>query len=128
MVGILNLVALWPVVITLYYTGLESIQWGCLPWTELCAAAALSLGECCHSPAVLHMIAVANLLANLGILVTYELFITLGLIAAVPASALYDVRQHSVNFTDMKVKVEQEVEQKFAAVLQPCMDSPNYVQ
>ena len=70
------------------------------------------------------MIAVANLLANLGILVTYELFITLGLIAAVPASALYDVRQHSVNFTDMKVEVvEDRVEQSFAAELEPCMDS-----
>ena len=70
-IGILNTVLLWPIVVTLYFTGAgnswttasqtttfdifwkpesifslhisETLDWQCLPWTELCGAAALSL-------------------------------------------------------------------------------------
>lgn len=45
----------------------------------------------------------ANMLANLSVLITYEHFITFGLIAAVPASALCDTLLYGTAFTDMKL-------------------------
>ena len=62
--------------------------------------------------------AVANLLANFSIIITYENFITCGLIAAVPASAgkgpetkyntmlnhsAYDIMMNKVVFSEMKL-------------------------
>ena len=43
------------------------------------------------------------MLANLSVLITYEHFITFGLIAAVPASALCDTLLYGTAFTDMKL-------------------------
>ena len=44
-IGVLNCVTLWPVVVSLYWTEYEILDWSCVPWTELSAAAALSLGQ-----------------------------------------------------------------------------------
>ena len=74
-----------------YSFGLEHLlkHCPCLPWPELCGAASLSLGKIINNITSLLFImsAVANLLANFSIIITYENFITCGLIAAVPASA-----------------------------------------
>ena len=45
---------------------------------------------------------VANLLANFSILITYENFITFGLVLAIPVSAGYDAIQNGVTFNSMK--------------------------
>ena len=45
------------------------------------------------------------MLANLSVVITYEHFITLGLVAAIPASALYDIQQNLVTFTDNGMKL-----------------------
>ena len=45
MIGVLNCVTLWPVVVTLYWTEYEILDWTCVPWQHLSAAAALSLGK-----------------------------------------------------------------------------------
>ena len=45
MIGVLNCVTLWPVVVTLYWTEYEILDWACVPWQHLSAAAALSLGK-----------------------------------------------------------------------------------
>ena len=80
--------------VVLWVTGAETVDLTSLPWAPLCGAAALSLG--CHHhhhhelsscESNLTYISAANLLANFSILITYENFITLGLVAAVPASA-----------------------------------------
>lgn len=89
LIGLLNAILLWPVVLILSITGVEIVPWTSLPWVQLCGAASLSLA--------------ANLLANFSIIITYENFITLGLIAAVPASATYDVIVHGVVFAGMKL-------------------------
>ena len=49
--------------------------------------------------------AVANMLANLSVMITYEQFITLGLVAAIPASALYDIQHNLLSFTDNGMKL-----------------------
>ena len=43
------------------------------------------------------------MLANLSVLITYEHFITFGLIAAVPASAFCDIFFNGIEFSDMKL-------------------------
>jgi len=87
-IGIINTVLLWPVVILLYIFGAETLEFSNLPWLQLCGSALLSL--------------VANILANFSILLTYENFITFGLVVAVPISSAYDA-QNGVTFTGMKL-------------------------
>ena len=67
----------------------ELLTWSCLPWPELCGAASLSLGKIVNNltSSLFIVSSVANLLANFSIIITYENFITCGLIAAVLASA-----------------------------------------
>ena len=129
----LNCVTLWPVVLTLYWTEYEVLDWTCVPWQKLSAAAALSLGKrqtshniililtslsshvmshdmmSCDVFVTNHwnniMSAVANMLANLSVMITYEHFITLGLVAAIPASALYDIQHNLLTFTDNGMKL-----------------------
>ena len=45
------------------------------------------------------------MLANLSVMITYEHFITLGLVAAIPASALYDIQHNLITFTDNGMKL-----------------------
>ncbi|KOC58875.1 Solute carrier family 35 member F3 [Habropoda laboriosa] len=73
LIGLCNAALLWPICLALYFSGAESVHWGRLPWTALLSAS------------ILHL--VANMLGNFSIALTYDLFITLGLITAVPVSA-----------------------------------------
>ncbi|XP_044743465.1 putative thiamine transporter SLC35F3 [Chrysoperla carnea] len=88
-IGLLNLLLLWPLCLTLYFTGIEIIYWNQLPWAILLLASILSL--------------VANLLGNFSVALTYDLFITLGLITAVPLSAALDVVLYGAHFAGMKL-------------------------
>lgn len=45
LIGLLNVILLWPVVLTLHFTGLEVITWNRVPWIELALAGSLSLGN-----------------------------------------------------------------------------------
>ncbi|XP_026672190.1 putative thiamine transporter SLC35F3 isoform X3 [Ceratina calcarata] len=89
LIGLCNAALLWPVCLALYFSGAESIHWGRLPWTALLSAS------------VLHL--VANMLGNFSIALTYDLFITLGLITAVPVSAALDVLLYGAQFMGMKL-------------------------
>jgi len=88
-IGIINTVVLWPLVLLLYFTGAETLDISNLPWVQLCGSALLSLA--------------ANLLANISIIFTFENFISFGLVVAVPFSAGYDVIQNGSNFSGMKL-------------------------
>jgi solute carrier family 35 protein F3/4 len=44
LIGLLNVVLLWPIVLTLHFTGLEVITWNRVPWIQLAVAGSLSLG------------------------------------------------------------------------------------
>ncbi|GLV43767.1 uncharacterized protein CBL_06909 [Carabus blaptoides fortunei] len=89
LIGLFNAAMLWPLSLTLYFTGVETLYWERLPWPALLAASILSL--------------VANLLGNFSVALTYDLFITLGLITAVPVSAALDVVLYGAHFFGMKL-------------------------
>jgi len=72
-VGLLNLLFAWPIVLLLYLTGVETIIWSAIPWGFLTAAAACAF--------------LANIIASFGVICTYEAFLTLGLFFAIPISA-----------------------------------------
>ncbi|CAK9829829.1 Putative thiamine transporter SLC35F3 [Anthophora retusa] len=89
LIGLCNAALLWPICLALYFSGAESVHWGRLPWTALLSAS------------ILHL--VANMLGNFSIALTYDLFITLGLITAVPVSAALDVLLYGAHFMGMKL-------------------------
>ncbi|XP_078037972.1 solute carrier family 35 member F3 isoform X1 [Augochlora pura] len=89
LIGLCNAMLLWPICLALYFTGVESVHWERLPWTALLLAS------------ILHL--VANMLGNFSIALTYDLFITLGLITAVPVSAALDVVLYGAHFVGMKL-------------------------
>ncbi|XP_063911748.1 solute carrier family 35 member F3 isoform X2 [Zophobas morio] len=89
LIGMVNAALLWPLSLGLFLTGVESMHWDKLPWPALLTASSLFL--------------VANLLTNFGIALTYDLFITLGLITSVPVSAALDVVLYGANFEGMKL-------------------------
>lgn len=44
LIGLFNAALLWPLCLTLYFTGVEILYWDLLPWPALFAASGLSLG------------------------------------------------------------------------------------
>lgn len=104
-ISLFNTFLLWPAVLTLYFTRLEIMKWSHIPWIDLVGAAGLSL--------------VTNLLGNFGIAVTYEIFITLGLVVAVPLSAALDIRLYNVEFVGMKLSGVILIVTGFMLVLTP---------
>ncbi|XP_043472021.1 putative thiamine transporter SLC35F3 isoform X2 [Leptopilina heterotoma] len=88
-IGLCNAALLWPVCLALYFSGAETIYWAKLPWSSLLAAS------------ILHLI--SNMLGNFSIALTYDLFITLGLITAIPVSAALDVVLYGAHFVGMKL-------------------------
>uniref|UniRef100_A0A1B6DFH4 EamA domain-containing protein n=1 Tax=Clastoptera arizonana TaxID=38151 RepID=A0A1B6DFH4_9HEMI len=89
LIGLLNATLLWPLCLVLYFTESETLYWDTLPWPALLAASVLSL--------------IANILGNFSVALTYDLFITLGLITAVPVSAALDVVLYGAQFYGMKL-------------------------
>ncbi|KAJ8945883.1 hypothetical protein NQ318_002724, partial [Aromia moschata] len=89
LIGMLNAAFLWPLSLGLFLMGVETLHWDRLPWPALLTSSCLSL--------------VANLLGNFSVALTYDLFITLGLITAVPVSAALDVVLYGANFEGMKL-------------------------
>lgn len=100
LIGIFNVAFLWPICLILYFSGAESISWVKLPWTALFVACILHLGGCLLFPYTalstfmrsifnsdILLFLAFNMLGNFSIALTYDLFITLGLITAVPVSA-----------------------------------------
>ncbi|RWS29495.1 hypothetical protein B4U80_05861 [Leptotrombidium deliense] len=89
LVGFLNAFLLWPMVLLLYFTGVETLAWNHIPWLTLSGAAFLNL--------------TANLLGNFGVGWTYEIFLTLGLFFAIPVSSVIDASVYNVQFKQMKL-------------------------
>lgn len=44
LIGLLNVLLLWPILLALHFSGLEVIYWSRVPWTQLAIAGSLSLG------------------------------------------------------------------------------------
>ncbi len=90
-IGLCCALLFWPLALLLVLTGVETVgeEGVAIPWLPLIGALFLSLA--------------ANLLANFGVVVTYESFITLGLILAVPACAYIDVQLYGAHFEGMRL-------------------------
>ncbi|XP_055618791.1 uncharacterized protein LOC129763585 isoform X4 [Toxorhynchites rutilus septentrionalis] len=88
-IGFLNAAILWPVCIALYFTGAEMMPWETLPWIVLLMASILLL--------------VFHILTQFSSAVTYNMFVTLGLITAVPVSAALDIVLYGAHFAGMKL-------------------------
>ncbi|XP_074033485.1 solute carrier family 35 member F3 isoform X2 [Leptinotarsa decemlineata] len=89
LIGMLNAAFLWPLCLGLFLMGVETLYWEVLPWPVLLTSSVLSL--------------IANLLGNFSVALTYDVFITLGLITAVPVSAALDVLLYGATFEGMKL-------------------------
>ncbi|KRG02191.1 putative thiamine transporter SLC35F3 isoform X3 [Drosophila mojavensis] len=87
--GLLNALLLWPVVLALYLTGAENLTSESIPWNMLLVASVLLL--------------VFHVLMQFSAAVTYNMFVTLGLITAVPVSGALDVILYSATFAGMKL-------------------------
>ncbi|XP_049521426.1 putative thiamine transporter SLC35F3 isoform X2 [Dermacentor silvarum] len=112
LIGFLNLLLMWPVLLALYLLRFETIVWSRMPWGMLAGAGALSL--------------LSNLLGNFGIVWTFEIFLTLGLAFAVPISAIVDVYIYEVMFEGMKLAGILLILIGFMLVLLP-EDWPDYL-
>lgn len=90
LVGLFNLLFMWPLVLVLYLAKVEVIEgWTSIPWIPMTGAAILLL--------------VANVLGNFGILWTFDIFLTLGLLIAIPISSAIDTSVYFVEFKGMKL-------------------------
>ncbi|XP_070534960.1 solute carrier family 35 member F4-like isoform X2 [Ptychodera flava] len=76
LLAMMNIFCFWPVMLTLYYTGVEYWDWNDMPWDYLCGSSALSV--------------VFNFLVNFGIAFTYPLFIAIGTVLGIPLNAVVD--------------------------------------
>lgn len=89
LVGLLNVLMLWPIGLTLYFVQAETIVWTDLPYPQLAGFMALLI--------------VGNIMCNFEIIRSYETFLKLGLVSAVPVSAVLDVHLYNVVFEGMKL-------------------------
>ncbi|XP_017476451.1 PREDICTED: putative thiamine transporter SLC35F3 isoform X2 [Rhagoletis zephyria] len=87
--GFLNALLLWPVCVGLYLAGYESMPSDRMPWIILLIASILLL--------------VFHILMQFSAAVTYNMFVTLGLITAVPVSGALDVVLYGATFAGMKL-------------------------
>ncbi|KAJ2947600.1 hypothetical protein O0L34_g17398 [Tuta absoluta] len=86
--GIVNATLLWPVCLALYLTGSEVLPYR-MPWWYLLPA--------CTALLVFHLV------YQFGNVITYNIFVSLGLITAVPVSAAIDVALYKTQFEGMKL-------------------------
>ncbi|XP_046362963.1 solute carrier family 35 member F4-like [Haliotis rufescens] len=89
LIGTINTACLWPIVLALYYTGVEVIDWNQLPWQFICPTAALTV--------------VYQILINYVAVLTYPLFTGLGLAVAIPLCAVADSVWKGREFSGMKI-------------------------
>lgn len=90
-IGALNLILLWPVVLILFRTGAEESVIGLdsVPWDLICLQSLFAL---CF-----------NLSLNFGIAFTYPLFISIGATLVAPANLLVDIYYREREFSNLQV-------------------------
>ncbi|KAM3959738.1 solute carrier family 35 member F3 [Aphomia sociella] len=87
--GVVSASLLWPVCLALYLTGTEMLPSHRMPWVHLLVASVSLL--------------VFHLVFQFGNILTYNIFISLALITAVPVSAALDVVLYDAQFEGMKL-------------------------
>ncbi|XP_077990729.1 solute carrier family 35 member F4-like [Glandiceps talaboti] len=89
LLGIFDLLFLWPLSFVLRVTGVEVWDWTNMPWDFLCASAALGV--------------VFNFLVNFGVAYTYPLYIAIGLALGIPLNAVVDYIWRDNTFGVIKI-------------------------
>ncbi|XP_077990009.1 solute carrier family 35 member F4-like [Glandiceps talaboti] len=89
LLAVFDLFCLWPIMIVLYFTGVETWDWSDMPWDYLCGSAALQV--------------VYNFLINFGIAFTYPLFIAVGTVLGIPLNTVVDFIWRDVAFGYIKI-------------------------
>ncbi|GFS38026.1 putative thiamine transporter SLC35F3 [Nephila pilipes] len=112
LVGLLNILLLWPIGLTLYLVESEKVIWTELPYVPLAGSALFFI--------------VGNVLGNFDIAHNYDIFLKLGMLAAVPVSAVLDVHLHNVVFEGMKLAGILLISIGFMLVLLPD-NWPDYI-
>ena len=107
--GLFNLLAFWPIVITLHFTGVEEIKFHYIPWLPLCVSALTSFAF--------------NFLINFGIAFTFPLFISIGTILGIPLNAVVDIVIRNVDFLNWKITAATLIIGGFLLMLAPSNDS-----
>ncbi|XP_063392348.1 solute carrier family 35 member F3 [Cydia fagiglandana] len=112
--GIVSASLLWPVCLALYLTGSEMLPSPShqMPWLHLLGASLALL--------------VFHLVFQFGNIVTYNIFVSLALITAVPVSAGLDVAFYQVQFEGMKLAGIVLIGVGFSLVMFPD-NWPNYI-
>jgi solute carrier family 35 protein F3/4 len=89
LIGLLTGFLIWPLVLLLYLTSSEMLTWNTIPWIPLSSAALLNF--------------IANFLSFVGINWTYEIFLSFGVLLAIPISLVIDATVYNVVFKGMKL-------------------------
>lgn len=109
LLGLFNLIAFWPIMITLHFTGVEEFEFRYIPWLPLCLSALCSFAF--------------NFLINFGIAFTFPLFISIGTILGIPLNAFVDVVIRHIDFLNWKITAATLIIGGFLLMLIPSSDS-----
>lgn len=106
-IGAFNAVVLFPVLLLLHYTGVETLN--TVPWNYVVLSSILGV--------------LFNFLINFGIAYTYPLFISLGTVLGIPINAVIDSLVHNVDFLNWKITGAVLIMAGFLLLLAPASDS-----
>ncbi|XP_032820711.1 solute carrier family 35 member F3 isoform X1 [Petromyzon marinus] len=104
--GLFDLLFVWVLPVALYFTHVE--YWpspAALPWGHVCGFACLLL--------------VFNVLVNFGVVVTYPIFISLGVLLSVPGNAVTDALRSDVDFSAVRLNATLLICAAFVLLLLP---------
>ena len=107
--GLFNMVAFWPIVLTLHLTGVESLTAVAIPWAFVFSSAILGF--------------VFNLFINFGIAFTFPIFISLGTVLGIPVNAVVDLAIRHIPFAGWKFMASDLIVGGFLLMLVPVSDS-----
>ncbi|GAB1599406.1 putative thiamine transporter SLC35F3 [Argonauta hians] len=89
LVGLTNILVLWPFVLLFYFTKTEYFDWHAIPWTPICASAAFTTAH--------------QLVFNYSGVFTIPFFIETALLFGIPLGAIADIVWRKSIFTGMKI-------------------------
>ncbi|CAL1532488.1 unnamed protein product [Lymnaea stagnalis] len=89
LIGLLSLLLLWPLWLLLYLLGAEEINWGDVPWAMLIPSGFLTVVYWCMKECAVQL--------------TYQFFIGLGLVLAIPICSVADTVWKVKGFPGMKI-------------------------
>lgn len=105
--GLFDILALWPILLALHFTGVELLH--AIPWTLVCIGSILGI--------------LFNFSINFGIAYTFPLFISLGTILGIPINAVFDALVRGVDFLNWKFPASCLIVGGFLLMLLPPSDS-----